>query len=73
MCWQIRQSVEEWTLANAGDEVLDKPIAPMANGICADTEDKISMVQPFVILNSIVSVGQIKGGQYGSIKAEAVI
>lgn len=61
------QSVKDWTLANAGDEVLDKLIAPMANGICAGTEDKISMVQPLYIMNRIGGVGQIKGGHYGSI------
>lgn len=61
------QSVEEWTLANAGTEVLDKLIAPMANGICVGTEDKISVVQPLYILNRIGGVGQIEGGHWGSI------
>lgn len=61
------KSVEEWTLENAGPEVLDKLIAPMANGICVGTEDKISVVQPLYILARIGGVGQIKGGHYGSI------
>ena len=61
------QSVKDWTLKNAGPEVLDKLIAPMANGICAGTEEKISMVQPLYIMNRIGAVGQIKGGHWGSI------
>ncbi len=61
------KSVTEWTLENAGDEVLDKLIAPMANGIEAGESDKISMVQPLYILNRVAGTGQIKGGHYGSI------
>lgn len=61
------QSVEEWTLANAGPEVLDKLIAPMSNAICVGTPDDVSVVQPLYILNRIGGIGQIKGGHYGSI------
>jgi protoporphyrinogen oxidase len=61
------QSVTEWTLENAGDEVLDKLIAPMANGIEAGVSEKISIVQPLYILNRVAGTGQIKGGHHGSI------
>ena len=61
------KSVVEWTLENAGDEVLDKLIAPMANGIETGVSEKISIVQPLYILSRVAGTGQIQGGHYGTI------